>query len=171
MQTLRVNGYDMAFLEVGNGPPLVCVHGTLGDFRTWSAVMGPLSKSFRVIALSLRHFFPEHWDGVGDDYHVSQHIADVIAFIEQIEPKPVNLMRHSRGGHIAYRVAEARPELLQKLVLAEPGGDLDATLAPSAAPAALDIAALDLLRRRHDAREDRGGGVSSRLNPLRVPRA
>ena len=23
MQTLRVNGYDMAFLEVGNGPPLV----------------------------------------------------------------------------------------------------------------------------------------------------
>jgi len=136
MQTLRVNGYDMAFLEVGNGPPLVCVHGTLGDFRTWSAVIGPLSKSFRVIALSLRHFFPEHWDGVGDDYHVSQHIADVIAFIEQIEPKPVNLMGHSRGGHIAYRVAEARPELLQKLVLAEPGGDLDATLAPSAAPAA-----------------------------------
>src|SRR5207237_10939198 len=56
-------------------------------------------------------------------------------FIEQIEPKPVNLMGHSRGGHIAYRVAEARPELLQKLVLAEPGGDLDATLAPPAAPA------------------------------------
>src|SRR5437588_863027 len=64
MQTLRVNGYDMAYLEVGKGPPLVCVHGTLGDFRTWSAVMGPLSKSYRVISVSLRHFFPEHWDGV-----------------------------------------------------------------------------------------------------------
>ena len=37
MQTLRVNGYDMAYLELGKGPPLVCVHGTLGDFRTWSA--------------------------------------------------------------------------------------------------------------------------------------
>jgi esterase len=134
MQTLRVNGYDMAYLEVGQGPPLVCVHGTLGDFRTWSAAMGPLSKSYRVISLSLRHFFPEHWDGVGDDYTMSQHIADLIAFIEQVEPKPVNLMGHSRGGHIAYRVAEARPELLQKLVLAEPGGDLDATLDPSAAP-------------------------------------
>jgi esterase len=35
MQTLRVNGYDMAYLAVENGPPLVCVHGTLGDFRTW----------------------------------------------------------------------------------------------------------------------------------------
>ena len=33
MQTLHVNGYDMAYLEVGQGHPLVCVHGTLGDFR------------------------------------------------------------------------------------------------------------------------------------------
>jgi pimeloyl-ACP methyl ester carboxylesterase len=32
MQTLHINGYDMAYLEVGSGPPLVCVHGTLGDF-------------------------------------------------------------------------------------------------------------------------------------------
>jgi len=135
MQTLNVNGYDMAYLEVGAGPPLVCVHGTLGDFRTWSAVMGPLSKQYRVISVSLRHFFPEHWDGIGDNYKMSQHVADVIAFLEQIAPKPVNLMGHSRGGHISFRVAQERPDLLRKLVLAEPGGDLDATLDPSAAPA------------------------------------
>ena len=36
MQTLRVNGYDMAYLEVGHGPTLVCVHGSLNDFRIWS---------------------------------------------------------------------------------------------------------------------------------------
>ncbi len=131
MQTLHVNGYDMAYLEVGAGPPLVCVHGTLGDFRTWSAVYGPLSSKHRVISVSLRHFFPEHWDGVGDDYRMAQHIADVIAFIEQIEPKPIDLMGHSRGGHIAFRAAQQRPELLRKLVLAEPGGDLDASLNPA----------------------------------------
>jgi esterase len=136
MQTRPVNGYDMAYLELGKGPPLVCVHGTLGDFRTWSAVMGPLSRNYRVIAVSLRHFFPEHWDGIGDDYRMSQHVADVIAFIEQIGDRPVNLMGHSRGGHISFRVAQARPELLRKLILAEPGGDLDATLDPAASPAA-----------------------------------
>jgi pimeloyl-ACP methyl ester carboxylesterase len=131
MHTLRVNGYDMAYLELGKGHPLVCVHGTLGDFRTWSAVMGPLSKKHRVISVSLRHFFPEHWDGAGDDYKMAQHVADVIAFIEQIEPKPVDLMGHSRGGHIAFRLAQQRPDLLRRLVLAEPGGDLDATLEPA----------------------------------------
>jgi esterase len=131
MQTLRVNGYDMAYLEVGAGHPLVCVHGTLGDFRTWSAVIGPLSKKHRVIAVSLRHFFPEHWDGSGDGYRMAQHIADMIVFIEQIEPKPIDLMGHSRGGHVAFRIAQQRPELLRKLVLAEPGGNLDSSLDPS----------------------------------------
>jgi len=133
MQTLRVNGYDMAYLEVGKGPPLVCVHGTLGDFRTWYAVLGPLSEKRRVISVSLRHFFPEHWDGAGNDYLMSQHVADVVAFIGQIEPRPVDLMGHSRGGHIAFRVAQARPDLLRRVVLAEPGGELDGSLNPAAA--------------------------------------
>jgi esterase len=128
MQTLHVNGYDMAYLEVGAGHPLVCVHGTLGDFRTWSAVIGPLSKKHRVIAVSLRHFFPEHWDGAGDGYRMAQHVADMIAFIERINPKPIDLMGHSRGAHIGFRIAQQRPELLSKLVLAEPGGDLDTSL-------------------------------------------
>jgi pimeloyl-ACP methyl ester carboxylesterase len=124
----------MAYLEIGRGRPLVCVHGTLGDFRTWSAVMGPLSKKHRVIAVSLRHFFPEHWDGVGNDYLMAQHVADMIGFLERLGDGPVDLMGHSRGGHISFRVAQQRPDLLRRLVLAEPGGELDATLDPTAAP-------------------------------------
>jgi pimeloyl-ACP methyl ester carboxylesterase len=135
MQTLNVNGYDMAYLEIGQGkgPPLVCVHGTLGDFRTWNAVLGPLSRKHRVITLSLRRFFPEHWDGVGNDYLMAQHVSDVVGFIEKLNAGPVDLMGHSRGGHIGFRVAQARPDLLRKLVLAEPGGDLDAGLKQEAA--------------------------------------
>ena len=46
----RVNGYDIAHIELGEGAPLVCVHGTLGDFRVWSPVLGPLSRRRRVLA-------------------------------------------------------------------------------------------------------------------------
>jgi pimeloyl-ACP methyl ester carboxylesterase len=134
MQSLRVNGTDVAYLEIGQGPPLVCVHGTLGDFRTWSPVLGPLSKKHRVIALSLRHFFPEHWDGVGETYSIAQHVADVIGFIEKLDAGPVDLMGHSRGGHISFRAAQRRPDLLRKLILVEPGGELDASLDLAAKP-------------------------------------
>src|SRR5215471_18832337 len=50
MQSLHVNGFDMAYLDVGAGPPLVCVHGSLCDFRIWGSVIGPLSERHRVIA-------------------------------------------------------------------------------------------------------------------------
>jgi len=116
MQTLSVNGYDMAYLDVGkaaaSSAPLVLVHGTLGDFRTWNAVLGPLSKKHRVISLSLRRFFPEHWDGVGNDYLMAQHVADVIGFIERLGMGAVNLIGHSRGGYVAFRVARERPDIL-----------------------------------------------------------
>jgi pimeloyl-ACP methyl ester carboxylesterase len=141
MQTLHVNGTDMAYLEIGQGRPLVCVHGSLCDFRIWSAVLGPLTQYHRVIAVSLRHFFPERWDGVGDTYSIAQHVADVIAFIERLDTEPVDLMGHSRGGHISFRVAQQRPDLLRRLVLAEPGGELDATLDPTAKPGPSPLAA------------------------------
>src|SRR5258707_5907005 len=141
MKPIHVNGYDMAYLVVGEGPPLVCVHGSLCDFRVWSAVLGPLTQRHRVIALSLRHFFPEHWDGVGDSYSIAQHVADVISFIEKLDTGPVDLMGHSRGGHISFRAAQRRPDLLRKLVLVEPGGELDASLDPAAKPGPSQFAA------------------------------
>ena len=49
MQTINVNGDDMAYLDVGQSaadrPPLVCIHGSLCDFRIWSSVLGPLTAS------------------------------------------------------------------------------------------------------------------------------
>ena len=171
MQTLRVNGCDMAYLEVGEGPPLVCVHGSLCDFRIWSSVLGPLTRNHCVIAVSLRHFFPDHWDGVGDTYSIAQHVDDVIAFIEQIEPRPVDLMGHSRGGHISFRVAQRRPDLLRKLILAEPGGELDETLDEDFRPGPSPLAARIAASAEVIGRGDIDGGLEIFMDALEGPGA
>jgi hypothetical protein len=98
MKYLRVNDYDMAYIEVGQGRPLVCVHGTINDFRFWSAVLGPLSRKHRVIALSLRHYFPEQWDGRGGKFRIAQHVADVIGFIERLNTGKVDLFASQPKG-------------------------------------------------------------------------
>lgn len=135
MKRLRVNDYDMAYLDLGAGPPLVCVHGSLNDFRAWVAVLQPLSADHRLIVPSLRHYFPEHWDGQGGRFTMAQHVDDTIAFLEGLELAPVDLIGHSRGGHLAFRLASKRPDLIRKLVLAEPGGTLEESLIPADAPA------------------------------------
>ena len=133
MKILRVNDYDMAYLDIGEGPPLVCVHGSLNDFRAWAAVLSPLSANHRLIVPSLRHYFPERWDGQGGQFSMAQHVDDTIAFIEGLALGAVDLIGHSRGGHLAFQMASKRPDLLRKLVLAEPGGTLEDALIPAGA--------------------------------------
>jgi pimeloyl-ACP methyl ester carboxylesterase len=173
MQSLPVNGFDMVYLEVGRsgGPPLVCVHGSLCDFRIWSSVLGPLSREHRVIAPSLRHFFPAHWDGVGDTYSIAQHVDDVIGFIEKLELGQVDLMGHSRGGHISFRVAQRRPDLLRRLILAEPGGELDASLDPVFKPGPSPLAARIAASASVIAKGNIDGGLELFLDALEGPGA
>jgi len=159
----------MAYLEIGSGRPLVCLHGSLCDFRNWSAVLGPLSTKHRVIAVSLRHFFPEQWDGRGDTYSLAQHIDDVIAFIGEFAAGPVDLMGHSRGGHVSFRVAQRRPDLLRKLILAEPGGEIDASLDPDYKPGPWPMAAPIAAAAEAIGNGDIDGGLEIFLNALRVP--
>jgi pimeloyl-ACP methyl ester carboxylesterase len=164
----RVNGYDMAYLDIGSGDPLVCIHGSLGDFRTWSPVLGPLSQRHRVIVPSLRRFFPEHWDGTGGGFTIAQHVADVIAFLETLGGK-VNLLGHSRGGHIAFRVAQQRPDLLHRLVLAEPGGDLDESLAPATGGGAPPMRAHVAAAVEKIAAGDTEGGLATFIDAINGP--
>ena len=54
IRTSRVNGYDFAYAERGAAVPVVLVHGSLNDYRSWAAQMAPLGERYRVIALSSR---------------------------------------------------------------------------------------------------------------------
>jgi pimeloyl-ACP methyl ester carboxylesterase len=120
VQSMHVNGYPMAYVEHGSGVPVVLVHGTNGDYRSWMHQMEPLGAKYRAISVSLRHYYPEPWDGTGE-FSARQHVADVIAFIETLNAGRVFLIGHSRGGHVSMHVALRRPDLLRGLVLVEPG--------------------------------------------------
>lgn len=122
VRTMRVNGYDLAYLESGSGTPVVLIHGSLNDYRAWEPQMKPFAARYRVIALSLRHHYPERWDGRGDDYNIRQQANDVAAFIQQLDAGKVHLIAHSRGGNVGLHVGKQHPELLRTLVLADASG-------------------------------------------------
>jgi len=79
---IEVNGYPMAYQDSGAGAPLVLVHGALCDYRLWPIQLEAFSKEHRVLNVSLRHYFPEVWDGTGNDFSFTQHAHDVGTFIQ-----------------------------------------------------------------------------------------
>lgn len=123
VSTQTVNGYPLAYTSKGSGPTIVFVHGVLNDYRVWEKPLETWPADFRIVAISMRHFYPEKWDGKGADFTVSQHARDIAGFIESIGG-PVYLVAHSYGGRPAYEVARTHPELVKKLVLVEGGPDM-----------------------------------------------
>lgn len=120
VKTIEVNGYEMAYLERGQGMPLVLVHGSLSDYRTWALQMEPFSARYHTIAVSLRHCYPECWDGEGNKFSVRQHAEDLSIFVKKLKAGPVNLVAHSRGGDVALILAAKHPKLVRSMVLADP---------------------------------------------------
>jgi esterase len=138
MPSLMIEGREQHYAEAGpaDGPPLVLIHGTLGDQRSFAAMMEPLAAGGRrVIALSLRHCWPGSWSE-GGDFRIATHVADVAAFLDALGAAPgcgpVDLLGHSRGGHIAFRVGHLHPGAVRRLILAEPGGERDTSLGGAA---------------------------------------
>ena len=58
VKTIEINGYDMAYKESGSGVPIVLIHGLVSDYRSWDASVPDFSKTYRTIAVSLRHNYP-----------------------------------------------------------------------------------------------------------------
>ena len=126
----------MAYRDAGNGTPIVLVHGSTNDYRAWNAQFNVFSKTYRVIAVSLRHFYPERWDGVGTDFSIEQHAQDVAALIKKLSLGKVHLIGHSRGGAVAIEVAKSHPEVIRTLILPDASIEMPVPETPEAREAA-----------------------------------
>ncbi len=127
VQSYSLNGHELACLVQGEGVPLVLVHGSLCDYRYWQWQLRGLGERYRLLAPSLRHYYPQRWNGEGADFTTAQHVEDLLALID-MQGEPVHLLGHSRGGNICLRLALEAPGRLRSLVLCDPGGDFAADL-------------------------------------------
>jgi pimeloyl-ACP methyl ester carboxylesterase len=145
MARIEVNGTRLEFIERGNGDPVVFVHGSASDHRTWHATLDDLSDRFRTIAYSRRYHWPNDRIAIGADYSMSEHVDDLAALLRSLDLGTVHLVGHSYGAFVALLLAIRAPQNVRSLVLAEPPVF---TLFVSNEPKLLEILKLALTRPR-----------------------
>lgn len=120
MKQATLNQYSFAYNQTGQGHPLVLVHGSVSDYRTWEGQFKAFGKRYATISYSRRFHRPNIPIGPEEDYSFNQHVSDLEAFLDEITSEPVHLVGHSYGAFVCLMLACKNPGQIRTLTLAEP---------------------------------------------------
>lgn len=109
--------------RVGSGRKVVFLHGLVGLNEHWEMVVDHAKENVECILLELPLLALR-----GDDCSIDGVTDLTVRFLEESLDEPVVLVGNSFGGHVALRVALARPDLVGGLVLAGSSGLIEKSM-------------------------------------------
>lgn len=116
MPTLPIDDISLHYVEAGEGPPLLIVHGLGGSWQDWEAQVRHLSQRYRVIAPDLRGF------GASTRgrrlVSIPRLAADLRALLAALKIEDFVLVGHSMGGAVSLQLALEEGPRVQRLVIA-----------------------------------------------------
>lgn len=118
MDRIRANGLDFAYLEEGDGPLVILLHGFPDTAHSWSHQIAALAAAgYRAVAPYLRGYFPTGipHDGYYDRATLATDIAELIRALGG--GKPAYLVGQDWGASITYAVLAAFPEFVRRAVV------------------------------------------------------
>ena len=125
MPTFRNGAVEIAYLDEGEGDPIVLVHGFASNKEVnwvmpgWTAALRRDGR--RVIALDNRGHGQSTKLYDPADYHTDIMAGDVAALIEHLDLRRADLMGYSLGSRISAVLAARRPELVRSVILGGAG--------------------------------------------------
>ena len=112
-----LNGLRLRFLERGpvSGRPMVFLHGTGDNARTWDLIAPHLTSGFRVIALDQRGHGKSGW-AVPPAYRCADYMLDLAALFDSLGLDGMILLGHSMGALHASLYAATNPGRVSALI-------------------------------------------------------
>ena len=115
-----VHGTTITWGELGDGPPLVLLHGLQDSHRTWRRIAPILARRRRVLMPDLAG---HGWSGRPDaPYTLSYHGAVIAAWMDAIGVPRAHLCGHSYGGGVAQWMVLEQRGRIDRLALVSAGG-------------------------------------------------
>ena len=121
VRRVSANGTVLAYIELGQGEPVIFVHGGLQDYRMWLKHLPKFAGRYHAIAYSRRNSYPNETspDGLPDGA-ADVHGDDLAAFVRALGLSKVRIVAHSSGAHAALFFAASHPDMVVSLALNEP---------------------------------------------------
>lgn len=117
----RAQGLHLHWVEGGDGPPLLLIHGFLVHHLEWEAMLGPLTRHFRCIAVDLPGFGRSDKPRPHDFPYTREAHAEVLeALLDLLEIPRAHVCGHSMGGAIAMTLAAEHPDRVERLSVIDP---------------------------------------------------
>lgn len=123
MTTTRIDGIQLAYDDVGMGPPVVFIHGYPFNRSLWTEQTEALTSRFRVVTPDLRGFGEsESSEGPVTMNRMAQDVAELLDHLEIDRAVIAGL---SMGGYVALAFVKQFPSLVKALVLADTRAQAD----------------------------------------------
>jgi esterase len=116
MGSVRSDGCDLYYEEVGEGVPILLIHPAGAAASTWGSVTEELARIGRVITYDRRGYARS---GGEPARSMSTHTADAAAILEYLRAPPAVVVGTSAGAAIAVDLAVRRPDLVQAVIAHE----------------------------------------------------
>jgi len=114
---IETNGIKLHTVMIGEGPPLVLLHGFPDFWYGWKSVIPGLKSDYKLIIPDMRGYnLSDKPEGV-ENYKIELLIDDIKGLIETLQLGKIFLAGHDWGGIVAWAFAEKYPELVQKLAI------------------------------------------------------
>jgi len=120
IRTVLDNGLVFHHAEQGDGPPLVFLHGVLGDWRTWAPQWAAFTVQHRCISYSRRFSVPNGNRQPSPAHSALDEAEDLETLLSRWQAAPAVLVGASYGAYTALALAQRRPDLVRAMVLVEP---------------------------------------------------
>jgi pimeloyl-ACP methyl ester carboxylesterase len=116
-----IGGSRIRYVEAGQGPAVVLIHGLAASMYSWRYAITPLSQAgYRVIAYDNRGF--GFSDKPPNGYTNGEYAQLLFGLLDSLHVSDAVLVGHSMGGAIAAEAALARPERVRAVVLVDAAG-------------------------------------------------
>lgn len=120
LESVELHKDVLRYVDKGDGPPVVLVHGLLGSHESWAGQIERLSTKYRVIAPDL--FGHGSSDKPSGDYSLSSHAATIRDLLDHLDITSAPMVGHSLGGGIVMQAVYLFPERIDRLALVSSGG-------------------------------------------------